>query len=116
MGRFVFWLMRITCSLRVGTIKKQAAVPWVRRNGDALAENPEFQLLELLVQMMAVVCNQRALIFQERTGIFAADPAQCRGRSSRVYATGYCLCAGILTFDFLRHPSPTVLFCGYSRI
>ena len=58
------------------------------------------------MQMMALVGNQRALIFQERACVFAAGPVQRQSHGSRVYATGYGLSAGILTFGFLRHVRP----------
>jgi hypothetical protein len=62
------------------------------------------------MQVMALVSNQRALIFQERACIFAAGPVQRQSHGSRVYPTGYSLSAGILTFGFLSHPGPTALY------
>ena len=37
--------------------------------------------------------------------VLAAGPAQCQSYGGGINATA-CLCAGILTFGFLRHPGP----------
>ncbi len=41
--------------------------------------------------------------------LLAARPSERHRDGSRVHATGYSLYAGILTFGFLRHPSPRSL-------
>ena len=74
-----------------------------------LFPDTERKLLELHMQVMHLDFDQPALIVEKGVRLLAARPGKSQSRCSRINPTGYRLSAGILTFDFLRHPAPTAL-------